>query len=267
VKGNLWGHPEVNAGGDAWFPPAIDTKRGITYWGTGNPAPWAGTADFPSGSSRPGANLYTDSVLAVGLHDAKTGEPVWHIDVGQHKNDRLKKITGNTFVAPGPLGGVETPMAYADQTVYVPTVNNPATYLPRRSNFVLNFNPDRGTGELDAIDTTSGALRWKHSFTKSLFSGATVVNDLVFTATSDGVLYALDRANGTVLWSWAAPGGSTASRLRPVTPCWFRSGSRTRHSSWPCASAADRLDQERWIAVTNAWRARPFGAKAWVTSP
>ena len=254
VKGNLWGHPEVNAGGGAWFPPAIDTKRGVTYWGTGNPAPWAGTADFPSGSSRPGANLYTDSVLAVGLHDgklkwyrqakahdlfdhdlqhtllavgangrelvlasgkggtvfaydAKTGAPVWHTDVGQHENDRLKKISGNTFVAPGPLGGVETPMAYADQTVYVPTVNNPATYLPRRSNFVLNFNPDSGTGELDAIDTTSGALRWKHTFTKPLFSGATVVNDLVFTATFDGVLYALDRVNGAVLWTWAAPGG------------------------------------------------------------
>ena len=71
VKGNLWGHPEVNAGGGSWFPPAIDTKRGITYWGTGNPAPWAGTADFPSGSSRPGPNLYTDSVLAIGLHDGK----------------------------------------------------------------------------------------------------------------------------------------------------------------------------------------------------
>jgi glucose dehydrogenase len=254
VKGNLWGHPEVNAGGGSWFPPAIDTKRAITYWGTGNPAPWAGTADFPSGSSRPGPNLYTDSVLAIGLHDgklkwyrqakphdlfdhdlqhtllavgasgrelviasgkggtvfaydARSGAPVWHLDVGQHQNDRLKKITGNTFVAPGPLGGVETPMAYADQTVFVPTVNNPATYLPRRSNFVLDFNPDAGTGEIDAIDTTSGALRWKHAFPKPIFSGATVVNDLVFAATSDGVLYGMSRATGAVLFTWNAPGG------------------------------------------------------------
>lgn len=26
---NLWGHPEINSGGGAWYTPAVDTKRGL----------------------------------------------------------------------------------------------------------------------------------------------------------------------------------------------------------------------------------------------
>jgi len=55
--GDLWGHPDVNSGGGAWYPPAVDTASGTTYWGIGNPAPFPGTPDYPNGSSRPGPNL------------------------------------------------------------------------------------------------------------------------------------------------------------------------------------------------------------------
>ena len=71
VKGDLWGHPEVNSGGGAWYPPAVDRERGLVYVGTANPAPFPGTAEYPNGSSRPGDNLYTDSVVAL---DLETGE-------------------------------------------------------------------------------------------------------------------------------------------------------------------------------------------------
>jgi outer membrane protein assembly factor BamB len=37
--GDLWGNPQINSGGGAWYPPAIDTSTGTTYWGTGNPGP------------------------------------------------------------------------------------------------------------------------------------------------------------------------------------------------------------------------------------
>ena len=63
--GDLWGHPDVNSGGGAWYPPAVDTESGTTYWGIGNPAPFPGTPDHPNGSSRPGPNLYTDSEIAL----------------------------------------------------------------------------------------------------------------------------------------------------------------------------------------------------------
>jgi glucose dehydrogenase len=72
---DLWGHPEINSGGGAWFPPAVDVERGLVYWGVANPAPFAGTKEFPKGSSRPGPNLYTNSVVA--LH-VSTGKLAWY---------------------------------------------------------------------------------------------------------------------------------------------------------------------------------------------
>src|SRR5690606_29256776 len=78
---DLWGHPEVNSGGGAWYPPAVDVQTGTTFWGIGNPAPFPGTEEWPSGSSRPGPNLYTDSMLAL---DHLTGELVWFRQVLPH---------------------------------------------------------------------------------------------------------------------------------------------------------------------------------------
>jgi glucose dehydrogenase len=81
VPGDLWGDPEVNSGGGAWYPPAIDPERGLVYWGTANPAPFPGNPTAPNGSSRPGPNLYTDSVVAL---DIRTGRKVWHHQVSPH---------------------------------------------------------------------------------------------------------------------------------------------------------------------------------------
>jgi glucose dehydrogenase len=77
----LWGNPAVNSGGGAWYPPAIDTRRGVVYWGVANPAPFVGTPQYPNGSSRPGANLYTDSIVAL---SATTGRLLWYHQVFPH---------------------------------------------------------------------------------------------------------------------------------------------------------------------------------------
>jgi alcohol dehydrogenase (cytochrome c) len=55
-------------GGSSWITGSYDPELDLTYWGVGNPAPWAS-------QSRPGDNLYTSSVLAL---RPKTGEIVWH---------------------------------------------------------------------------------------------------------------------------------------------------------------------------------------------
>jgi alcohol dehydrogenase (cytochrome c) len=55
-------------GGSSWITGSYDPDLDLTYWGTGNPAPW-------SSQSRPGDNLFTASVLAM---RPKTGEVVWH---------------------------------------------------------------------------------------------------------------------------------------------------------------------------------------------
>jgi outer membrane protein assembly factor BamB/plastocyanin len=78
--GNLWGNPTINSGGGAWYPPAIDTATGTTYWGTNNAAPDEGTKEFPNGSSRPGPNLYTESEIALD----RSGHLLWYNQVGPH---------------------------------------------------------------------------------------------------------------------------------------------------------------------------------------
>jgi outer membrane protein assembly factor BamB len=81
VEKGFWGNPALNSGGGIWFPPALDTVSGTSYWATGNPAPAPGTVDYPNASSRPGPNLYTNSLIAV---DSRTGRMEWYSQVLPH---------------------------------------------------------------------------------------------------------------------------------------------------------------------------------------
>jgi outer membrane protein assembly factor BamB len=80
VPNSLWGNPKVNSGGGAWYTPTFDDK-GAIYFGVGNPAPFPGDPKFPFGSSRPGANLYTNSIVKL---NAKTGKKMWHFQLTPH---------------------------------------------------------------------------------------------------------------------------------------------------------------------------------------
>jgi len=255
---DIWGNPEVNSGGGSWYPPAIDTATNILYWGIGNPAPWPGTKEFPNGSSRPGPNLYTNSIVALNQNDGSllwynqvlphdlydydlqispvlatvdingaktdiviaagkmgkvyaldrnTGKTLWETAVGDHLNDTLTELPeGNTKVSPGPLGGVETSMAYSDGIIYVPVINMVVEYTP--TEFVLSsFSFAGATGELVALYAATGKILWDNKFDSLNVGAATVVNDLVFTATFDGKIYAFNNKTGEKVWEYQAPGG------------------------------------------------------------
>lgn len=255
--GYLWGHPEVNSGGGSWYAPSIDPKTGTMFWAVANPAPFAGTAAWPSGSSFDTA-LYTDSLLALNHdnghlkwytqllhhdiwdHDVQIspiltkanisgveqniaitagkmgyvyalnrddGRLLWSVPVGKHMNDSLDPITGPTEVLPGVLGGVETPMAYSDGMVYVPIINLKTTYIP---SGIASVDFAHGTGELAAIDVKYGHIVWKKDFNTINVGGATVVNDIVLTASFDGTIYALNKKTGEQLFTYKAPGGINA---------------------------------------------------------
>jgi outer membrane protein assembly factor BamB len=77
---NLWGRPSVNDGGGVWYSPAFD-EQGFMYVGTGNPGPFPGTEQYPWGSSRPGPDLYTDSLLKL---NAATGKLQWYYQQTPH---------------------------------------------------------------------------------------------------------------------------------------------------------------------------------------
>jgi outer membrane protein assembly factor BamB len=80
VPKSLWGKPKVNSGGGLWYPPSFDSK-GFVYAGTGNPAPLPGASGEPWGSSRPGSNLYADSMVKL---DPKTGKLAWYYQETPH---------------------------------------------------------------------------------------------------------------------------------------------------------------------------------------
>jgi glucose dehydrogenase len=80
VPKDLWGDTSVNSGGGAWYTPAFD-EEGFVYFGIGNPAPFPGAAGKPWGSSRPGPNLYTNSIVKL---NAKTGKMQWYFQLTPH---------------------------------------------------------------------------------------------------------------------------------------------------------------------------------------
>lgn len=254
----LWGHPELNSGGGVWYPPTIDTKRSIAYFGTGNPYPFPGAKGYPNGSSRPGANRWTDSMVALDIKtgklawghqaiphdifdrdnmiaarvdveiggkerslaissgklgviyalDADTGAEVWKTPVGMHQNDQLTEITGPTLVYPGSLGGVQTPPAIADGTIYACVMNAPTQYAgPEETSYGFTVQLGKANSQMVAVDAATGKVRWKVDLPGDSFGGATVSGDLIFTSSFGGKILALDRDTGKTVWSYDAPGG------------------------------------------------------------
>jgi alcohol dehydrogenase (cytochrome c) len=73
---DTWGGDSwKTGGGSVWVTGSYDAGTNLTYWGIGNPGPdW-------NGDSRPGDNLYTDSVVAL---DADTGKLKWYYQFSPH---------------------------------------------------------------------------------------------------------------------------------------------------------------------------------------
>jgi hypothetical protein len=125
-------------------------------------------------------------------------------------NDRLAAwpTDGTISVLPGILGGVETPLAYAHGTVYAAANNLAVDFSDGLHQSLHPFS--EASGDLVAIDVSTGQILWDHHFDSGLYGGATVVNDLVFTGTFDGMLFAFDRNTGKQLWSYKAPAAVNA---------------------------------------------------------
>ena len=76
---DLWGNPGVNSGGGLWYQPSFDAQGNI-YLAIGNPGPVFGTKKYPLGSSRPGPDLYTDSVVKL----SPAGKLLWYYQLTPH---------------------------------------------------------------------------------------------------------------------------------------------------------------------------------------
>jgi alcohol dehydrogenase (cytochrome c) len=99
----LFGNPKVNSGGGLWYPPSVD-RQGRVFISVANPGPLYGTPKFPGGSSRPGPNLYTNSIVAL---DGQTGKLIWYRQAVPH-DVRDYDLMIPAIVTTVPIQGVQT---------------------------------------------------------------------------------------------------------------------------------------------------------------
>jgi alcohol dehydrogenase (cytochrome c) len=134
---------------------------------------------------------------------AADGKRLWTLNIGKHNKHEYGPLPTTPVVyCPGSLGGVLTPMAEAHGVVYVPWID---VCFKGSATGLAAGGPHTQAGGLAAVDAATGAIIWKRTF-KYIDSGAaTVANDLVFTSTYDGTIYALSTKTGAILWTTKAP--------------------------------------------------------------
>src|ERR1700683_3718673 len=267
----LWGNPGVNSGGGLWYTPSFDAQGNI-YLGIANPAPIFGTNAYPLGSSRPGPDLYTDSVVKLspagkllwyyqltphdpydwdlqnppvlttangrpvvidggkaGIMielDAQTGKLLWQRPVGGHyghENDGLLTehatptskglLPAHYCLEPSLYGGMLTELASNGSTTFA-AVNNwalaasPSGFTGSVASQIQAL--ESSGGEMVAVGQDAGAVSCDTLLPSSPYGAATVTNDVVFTTTFKGYLYALDATTGAILFKTAMSAGSNA---------------------------------------------------------
>jgi outer membrane protein assembly factor BamB len=151
--------------------------------------------------------------------NASTGALVWKTPVGTHNghdDDSLKALHGTSKLrvpytySPGALGGMLTNMALAGNTVYVVTCNVPFAFT---NTDQVNGTPPAGTkatGDVEALNLTTGEVEWDTSVKGLPLGAATVSNNLIFTTLFQGELLALNRATGAVVFTQQVPRSTNA---------------------------------------------------------
>jgi outer membrane protein assembly factor BamB len=260
---NLWGNPSVNSGGGQWDPPSFDSQ-GNVYIGVSNPGPLGGAPGYPWGTSRPGPDLYTDSIVKLSpqgkllwyyqltphdLYDwdlqnspmlttahgqpvvidagkagivvelnARTGKLIWKRPVGVHNghdHDGLLtefasptsplRLPAQVDVSPGAFGGVESQLASDGSTTFAAVNNLEMTFKSESGPYfpsiqALDTALIDATGEMVAINQDTGKVKWDDQLPATPYGAADVTNNVVFTTTFDGYLYAFNADTGAVLF-------------------------------------------------------------------
>jgi glucose dehydrogenase len=145
--------------------------------------------------------------------NAATGKLIWKARVGAHNShddDSLQALEHRSTVKapltilPGSLGGVLTDLAVASDSVYVATLDLPLTYVTLKLPAPTKV-AGSPTGEVEALSLATGKVEWDRKLPQLPLGAVTVSNDLVLTTLYDGVLIALDRRTGAVVYRRQLP--------------------------------------------------------------
>jgi outer membrane protein assembly factor BamB len=218
IEGDLWGNPEVNSGGGSWYPPVVDPERGLAYFGVANPAPFPGTAEWPNATSRPGPNLYTNSVVAL---EVESGELAWYHQVVPHDlfdrdqvHTLMAEVDGDDVVVSAGKSGIVVGLDPDEGTVLweqevgrhdnddLPELDGPTFVAPGTYGGVLT--PPSTADGVVYLATVDAATELRPD--ETAYFGAPL-------GTEDGEVTAVDAGTGAVLWEVDVPGdplGGTA---------------------------------------------------------
>jgi outer membrane protein assembly factor BamB len=149
--------------------------------------------------------------------NGQSGALLWKTPVGAHNghdNDSLLALSHQLrvklpyTVEPGSLGGVLSNMAVADGSVYVATIDLPITYTSLRA--VVGDKAGSETGEVEALSLATGKVEWDTKVPSMPLGAATVSNDLILTTLYKGVLVALDRDTGAIVYQHQLPASTNS---------------------------------------------------------
>jgi PQQ-dependent dehydrogenase (methanol/ethanol family) len=222
-EGDSW----KSGGGMVWTTPAIDAKRNLLIFSTGNPNP-----DL-NGTHRKGDNLYTDSIVAL---DAHTGKLKWYYQEVKHDvwdYDAVSNVVlfdveenGKTVPAAGEAGKVgwlfivnrETgklirksdPLVMMSDNMFTTPTKKGVQMLPG-ANGGAEWSPPAYSPEthlLYAMEMNQ-LMTFTTQETKTVPGqirlGSTFKNVKGDKAVQNGVLDAVDVNTGKVAWRYNAP--------------------------------------------------------------
>jgi outer membrane protein assembly factor BamB len=206
----LWGDPKENGGGGLWYPPAVDS-HGRVFFGTGNPSPVYSVAADVNAKSRPGPDLYTDSIVAL---DGASGKLLWYHQVTPHDvRDHdfqdppivaTQKIDGKSteiVIGSGKSGKVAAFNASDGKLLWLLNIglHNAAEYGPLPAKPVLVCPGPLG-GVLTPMAYSPGVV-YVPWIDICLDQGATSPPSAPKHLSEAGGLAAVDAATGRVIWA------------------------------------------------------------------
>ncbi len=145
--GHTWeGSSHQMGGGSVWITGTYEPSTNITYWGTGNPAPWV--AD-----GRKGDNLYTDSTLAL---DLETGAIKGYHQYTPHDSFDWDEVSAPVLIDYTLNGRPLKASVHAGRNGYLWVLNREhgsmgyvASYPFSNNNVFLHIDPKTGRPEVD----------------------------------------------------------------------------------------------------------------------
>jgi alcohol dehydrogenase (cytochrome c) len=149
--------------------------------------------------------------------NARTGKLIWKTPVGEHSNsdsypleamEHKLTLKAPYTILPGSLGGVLSNLALAGNTLYVATVD--LRFTLAKMSYPLGAPDGHGTGEIEALNLTTGKVEWDTKVPTMPLGATTVSNNLVITTLYTGVLAALNRNTGAIVYEHKLPTSANA---------------------------------------------------------